>query len=570
MRRAEAHFVEAGGNTQKTYYPAVAATTASGDYTDYFIGTYFTTPTTYKCLANATTEEAIDTTWGTDGFWGHEVGGTGTIALTGKGLLQLDDGRVLIAFSEFVYDGRTYMMAMINTDGTLDTTWGTDGFLSFATAAAYWSNTGAMLEDNDGNIHVFAQRASPGTGYFRIDSNGENLITIAGQYDALDGLLSAAWTDSDKTRIIAGGATSPINATGGGYDYANLMAITPAGAVDTTWTGNLGTVGFANSDIDAGSEAIGIYSINMLSDGGFTAFGYSARTLVKMLADGSALDTTWGTDGVLAIGTSPAGPVQSNIAQDGDTLYVLTCNTIAGVINNTISKVDSTGTVLVDTNIVTANNDTYHSIQVINDQVVLGTRGSDVPPAQYNVELWSQDLVYESGFDITGVNYVYFILPDEFTRETVDVSATDEYWTETDIGYGHLEGETVSILADGVVYPDQVVTDGDIDDTDFADATEIHIGLKYESELQPMRPVFSTTMGTTAASIVGCHSMGLSVHNSDGVQYGKDTGPLYEININEVGLENTSEKDGLFTGDLIWTIMCALSVMLRYRASFAH
>ena len=63
-----------------------------------------------------------------------------------------------------------------------------------------------------------------------------------------------------------------------------------------------------------------------------------------------------------------------------------------------------------------------------------------------------------------------------------------------------------------------------------------------------MRPVFSTTMGTTAASIVGCHSMGVSLHNSDGVQYGKDTGALYEINIDEIGLENTCEKDDLFTG----------------------
>jgi len=63
-----------------------------------------------------------------------------------------------------------------------------------------------------------------------------------------------------------------------------------------------------------------------------------------------------------------------------------------------------------------------------------------------------------------------------------------------------------------------------------------------------MRPVFSTTMGTTAASIVGCHTMGVSLHNSDGVQYGTDTGNLYEINISDVGLENTSEKDDLFTG----------------------
>jgi hypothetical protein len=42
--------------------------------------------------------------------------------------------------------------------------------------------------------------------------------------------------------------------------------------------------------------------------------------------------------------------------------------------------------------------------------------------------------------------------------------------------------------------------------------------------------------------------MGVSLHNSDGVQYGTDTGDLYDINVEETGLENTSDIDGLFTG----------------------
>jgi len=111
----------------------------------------------------------------------------------------------------------------------------------------------------------------------------------------------------------------------------------------------------------------------------------------------------------------------------------------------------------------------------------------------------------------------------------------------------HLIGEEVVILADGVIIEDETVSDTGTITLDTA-ASKYSVGLVYRSELQPMRPVFSTTQGTTAASIVGCHKMGVSLHNSDGVQYGKDTGDLYEINIDEVGLENTSEKDDLFTG----------------------
>jgi len=112
----------------------------------------------------------------------------------------------------------------------------------------------------------------------------------------------------------------------------------------------------------------------------------------------------------------------------------------------------------------------------------------------------------------------------------------------------HFEGETVQILADGVVQDEQEVVDGAIDTTDFADATDIHVGLKYRSELQPMKPVTSTYMGTSAASIVGVHKMGISLLNSEGVQYGTDTGDLFDCNLDDVSLENTSEITGLFTG----------------------
>jgi len=114
-------------------------------------------------------------------------------------------------------------------------------------------------------------------------------------------------------------------------------------------------------------------------------------------------------------------------------------------------------------------------------------------------------------------------------------------------GLGHLVGELVDILADGVVIEDQTVPDSGTITLTTA-ARKYSVGKMYRSELQPMRPVFSTTMGTTAASIVGVHKMGVSLHNSDGVEYGTDTGDLYEINIDQKGLENTCTKDDLFTG----------------------
>ena len=126
-------------------------------------------------------------------------------------------------------------------------------------------------------------------------------------------------------------------------------------------------------------------------------------------------------------------------------------------------------------------------------------------------------------------------------------------------GLTHLIGETVVILADGVVIEDEVFDDdGEITLT--TAASQYAVGLVYRSELQPMKPVFSTKMGSSMASKVGIHKMGISLHNSDGVQYGKDTGDLYEVNIDRVGLENTCEKDDLFTGMVDVSVDCGFDM----------
>ena len=123
----------------------------------------------------------------------------------------------------------------------------------------------------------------------------------------------------------------------------------------------------------------------------------------------------------------------------------------------------------------------------------------------------------------------------------------DGVLTTTITGLSHLIGEEVVILADGVVIEDEIVDDdGEITLT--TAVNKYSVGLVYRSELQPMKPVVETQMGTSAASIVGVHKMGVSLHNSDGVQYGTDTGSLYDVDTDTVGIENSSEITGLFTG----------------------
>jgi len=407
-----------------TYYindvNGVVESVTYGDYTEYFVGTFFEKPYTYKIVANATDESTIDTTWGEDGFWGYDIDGAkGTVGI--KDILQLEDERLLVSFNGYYTDGVYYCGAMLNTDGTLDTDWGTAGFLVTPYA---WGITAIndILEDSDGNFHCFT--GGEPYRYVKLDSDGAYVSHLRKDY--ILGCIRAVWTDSTKTRILACGSYMAVRGSWSGWIYPNVMALDPAtGDRDLTWTGNLDVAGYANY-----GGATAYYGIVVLSDDGFVIQKNSTtNSLTKVIADGSALDSDWGTNGTLNIGSIPYAATIPRMTQDGDTLYTLTYEVIDDLGYNTIHKVDSTGTVIAQNEILTESNQTYHLIQAFNDKLILGTNST--APANFNVEFWSQDLEYESGFDIAGLDAVYFILIDETTRE---IGSTTYYDVE-DIAY---------------------------------------------------------------------------------------------------------------------------------------
>ena len=145
------------------------------------------------------------------------------------------------------------------------------------------------------------------------------------------------------------------------------------------------------------------------------------------------------------------------------------------------------------------------------------------------------------------------------------VNGTDEYWQIFDsdgdeLLFTHLIGETVCILADGVVYPSRVVDEnGRIDASDFSTAEKLHIGLNYESKLKPMKPLSQLDMMAKRAT---CKQMGLSFHNTDdtegrstdiadtGVRYGVRDDDMKQIDFNDAQWKNKCDIDDLFTGSV--------------------
>ena len=90
-------------------------------------------------------------------------------------------------------------------------------------------------------------------------------------------------------------------------------------------------------------------------------------------------------------------------------------------------------------------------------------------------------------------------------------------------GLDHLEGETVSILGDGAVFPTQAVSSGDITLTEAV--SKAHIGLPYTYNLKPVRPDYQSNQGSVMGSKVKIEGAVVSFYKTLNAKYtdGTDT-----------------------------------------------
>ena len=92
-------------------------------------------------------------------------------------------------------------------------------------------------------------------------------------------------------------------------------------------------------------------------------------------------------------------------------------------------------------------------------------------------------------------------------------------------GLSHLEAKTVSILADGAVQPQQVVTSGVVSVP--RPATVIHVGLPYDADLQTL-PVAMQIDGFGQGRYKNVNKAWLRVYQSSGIFIGPDVNNLTE------------------------------------------
>ncbi len=123
----------------------------------------------------------------------------------------------------------------------------------------------------------------------------------------------------------------------------------------------------------------------------------------------------------------------------------------------------------------------------------------------------------------------------------------DSTATTSITGLGHLNGEAVSVLADGAVVATKIVSGGSI--TLDESASVVVVGLPYTYKLKPMRMDLDPAGGTTLGTTKKITELVLSFYKAGNVEYGYD-----EDNLLGLDWRTTEPYDtppALFSGDKI-------------------
>lgn len=171
-----------------------------------------------------------------------------------------------------------------------------------------------------------------------------------------------------------------------------------------------------------------------------------------------------------------------------------------------------------------------------------------VIPGSTEDEVW---MICQRSIGGSDVRYVEQMQPryvaDQEDQWFVDCAAEyDSTATTTMDGLDHLEGEEVTVLADGAAVPAQTVDGGEItlDDS----ASRIIAGLPYRYQLKPMR--FDLQMdGTTKGSLKKIPEVVVSFYKTLNAEYGIDTDNLFNIDWRTE--ETYGTPPALFTGDKV-------------------
>lgn len=150
------------------------------------------------------------------------------------------------------------------------------------------------------------------------------------------------------------------------------------------------------------------------------------------------------------------------------------------------------------------------------------------------------------------VRYVEYLTPIDFGANTSDAFYVDSGLTYSGSpatvmsGLDHLEGETVTILADGAAHANKTVSSGSI--TLDRSASKVHIGLGYTSTLKTMRIEGGSVDGVSQGKVKRIHDVTVRLYRTVGAKVGATSSTTDVIPFRS-SADEMDEALGLYTGD---------------------
>jgi uncharacterized delta-60 repeat protein len=333
------------------------------------------------------TDGSIDTTFGSGGSQTIPVtSGNVTYQVTAADIVVQSDGKIDVLGTANTTSTTTsgeddFVVAQLNSNGSIDTTFGTSGFelIDFNPASTSGTDAAALAVGPDGklvavgstfsnttNSEQFAIARLNTNGTLDPTFNGTGLATVSfntGGSSATDDSADAVVVQPNDSIVVVGQADLPTSSNLTPSDVA-VARLTPSGALDTTFHGtgtltfsyNLGgnsvdvgaavalegtqiviagttTELFASTDKRVGVQDLTVTRLN--SDGSFdTTFNGSGKYMLSLTQGGIALGTSGSavtvlSDGTLLVGGGATEPNSYN-PSDG----MLVNLTSAGTLNS--------------------------------------------------------------------------------------------------------------------------------------------------------------------------------------------------------------------------------------------
>jgi len=318
-------------------------------------------------LVRYNADGSIDQTFGGgDGIVTFDAGGNEF----GFDVALQTDGKIIVVGQTDIGADNDILVARFNSDGTLDTTFDGDGYA--ITNVSGDDNSGAIAIQTDGKIVVAGDNDGGGNDFSVVRYNTDGSLDTT--FDS-DGILTLDFGGSSFDTATAVALQSDGKIVVGGLSSLQfgLIRLTTTGVLDTSFD----TDGVVTTDFGAGSETINGLAIQ--ADGRIVAGGTANLdfALARYNTNGS-LDTTFDTDGLRTSDLGGTEQAYDIALTSSEKILISGSTTLLGNNDVMVQRYNSDGstdrsfnTVGTRITVVGVSNEVGYSVNALDDGSVL-------------------------------------------------------------------------------------------------------------------------------------------------------------------------------------------------------